>query len=853
MVFQELIDAGHRRVGEMVILLDVTASRVSLIRTMVLISVICVGVGAIIVVSLYVFLGWVQQKYARPSDILHENQETMRTLLDAPNDAALLLETNGSIIAANQTARLELGLDSRETSGLVIYDLLPKEISSALRKHIDQAASKARPVKYEHHANNKWCTNHIFPIKNAAGDIARIALYSHDITKAKLAEEKLHQALATSQTILNGMPFGVIVVGRDKHIRTINPAALEMIQAEEADIVGKICHHTICPSQKGKCPIMDLGQCVDSSERILLRTDGQKIPILKTVIPINLQGEDVLLEAFVDITANKQAEETLQKAKAQLEKANKSLQQATAKARQADKSKSEFLANMSHEIRTPMTAILGFTEQLKNPQLPWEQREEYLEIIARNGKHLLGLINDILDLSKIEADKLTVEQIPCRPTAVIADVVSLMRVKTTQAGVNLSVRYEGKIPETIQSDPTRLRQILVNLVGNAVKFTDKGDVQIVVNFLPAWRDETPAMRIRVIDEGIGMDEDVLAKIFIPFKQGDSSTSRRYGGTGLGLAISHKLAKLLGGELTANSTPGQGSEFTLTIPTGEINGVPMLSDQAEALNGKDRSDRPGLSQTTPLEGLGILLAEDGRDNQLLISMILRQAGATVEIVDNGREAVQLAEDTGAEKFDVILMDMQMPEMDGYEATRKLRDDGIETPIIALTANAMREDRQKCLEAGCADYCTKPIDRSRLIQTLAQYAIRATPGHDNQPCSQAPKPTDTSGLTVRSQFESDPCMMSILDEFVAQLPHNIREMRQASANGLFDELRRSAHQLKGAGGGYGYPQLTELGAELERAAERRDIEAITLLLNRLDTLCLAIQNGYKPIGVRKDKSS
>ncbi|RKY25795.1 MAG: hypothetical protein DRP83_05685 [Planctomycetota bacterium] len=726
MVFHELMDAGHRRVGEMAVLQDFSASHASLIMTIVQISVICVAIGTIIVVFLYFFLGWIQRKYARQSDTIRENQETMRTLLDALDDVALLLHTDGTIIAANQTAEREMGLDSGEISGRFIHDLLPDEAASEITSHIELTISTGKPVEYEQQIGGRWFVNNIFPINNIAGKVARVAVYSRDITDAKLAEEKLQQATARAETL-------------------------------------------------------------------------------------------------------------------------------AAEAKRADQIKSEFLANMSHEIRTPMTAILGFTEQLKSPQLTREERDEYLDIIARNGRHLLGLINDILDLSKIEADKISIERIPCNPASVIADVVSLMRGKTAQRRVGLYVRYDGKIPQTIQTDPTRLRQILLNLVGNAVKFTDKGDIQIIVNFLPSWRNGKPAIRIGVIDDGIGMSEKVLAKIFTPFKQGDSSTSRRYGGTGLGLAISHKFAELLGGELTASSISGQGSEFTLTIPTGDIRGVPMLSDQAEALNGKEHDVQQDPSDTAPLDGLRILLAEDGRDNQLLIGTILRQAGAEVEVVINGLQAVQRAGETEAEKFDLILMDMQMPEMDGYEATQKLRTEGLDTPIIALTANAMREDRQKCINAGCTDYCTKPIDRSHLIQTIARYVDRKPACPDNQASCPATQPKDSSQQVIRSQFESDPCLTTILAGFVTQLPQTIQEMHQASANGLFEQVGRSAHQLKGAGGGYGYPQLSELGAAMEQAAKMQDAEAITLLLDKLRTLCLAIQAGLAPVGEGKDMSS
>ena len=294
---------------------------------------------------------------------------------------------------------------------------------------------------------------------------------------------------------------------------------------------------------------------------------------------------------------------------------------------------------MSHEIRTPMTAILGYAELLTDPTLSPSSRNNYATTICRSGEHLLALINDILDLSKIEAGKMSLDVGTCHLVPLLADVASIVRPRAQEHGVSFALEYPGEIPETILTDRARLRQAIINLVGNAVKFTERGSVRVVVSFLPDWREHQPAVRIDVIDTGIGIREEVIPHLFQPFQQGDASTSKKFGGTGLGLAISRHIADLLGGELTVASTWGKGSTFTLTVPTGNLESPRMLEHPAEVeIDGETQAWRIAGDD---LKGLRILLAEDGYDNQELIQTILVRVGAEVETVDNGRDAVERA--------------------------------------------------------------------------------------------------------------------------------------------------------------------------------------------------------------------
>ena len=402
------------------------------------------------------------------------------------------------------------------------------------------------------------------------------------------------------------------------------------------------------------------------------------------------------------------------------------LQRATREAESANATKSEFLANMSHEIRTPMFAVMGYADLLLDPTLDEGQRRDSIQTIRRNGEYLLQILNDILDLSKIEAGRMTVELIPCSPAQIVVDVASLMRGRAAEKGLGLRVDFEGAIPKTARSDPTRLRQILINLVGNAIKFTEEGSVRLVMGLAGEATGGNPRLRISVVDTGVGLSEEQRRTLFEPFTQGDMSTTRRYGGTGLGLVISEHLAGRLGGDLTVESELTRGSTFSLTIESGPLDTVPHYESLTEAAVLKeqaatDRQAAPAEAAAT-LTGVNVLLAEDGPENQLLISLFLESAGAQVVLAENGRVALEKALSAwrSGKPYDVILMDMQMPELDGYGAASKLREEGYRGSIVALTAHSMPEDRAKCLEAGCDDYTAKPIDRAKLLTLVAEHA-------------------------------------------------------------------------------------------------------------------------------------
>jgi PAS domain S-box-containing protein len=385
-------------------------------------------------------------------------------------------------------------------------------------------------------------------------------------------------------------------------------------------------------------------------------------------------------------------------------------------AESANQAKSEFLANMSHEIRTPMTAILGFADTLLDEDITPEHHQQAIQTIQRNGLHLLELINDILDLSKIEAGKLDIELIQCSLSQLISEVYSLIQERAEAKGLEFLVEYDSPVPDSIEIDPTRARQILVNLVGNAVKFTQVGSVKLKVRF--EKKNGQSYVCFDVIDTGIGMTEEQVGIVFDAFAQADTSSTRQFGGTGLGLSISKRMAEILGGTLEVQSRLGEGSVFSLVVPTIASEFSRMLVDPQLVMSQCTKLKLPEKGTLHLLDGRRILLAEDGPDNQKLISFVLEKAGATVTLVEDGKVAIATAleKQQSGKPFDAIVMDMQMPVMDGYEATRELRWLGYPGLILALTAHAMSNDRDKCHQAGCNEYLSKPFERQELVEIL-----------------------------------------------------------------------------------------------------------------------------------------
>lgn len=580
-----------------------------------------------------------------------------------------------------------------------------------------------------------------------------------DITVQKQAEEALRAGEARMRAITESAQDAIIMMDPAGRISFWNPAAERIFGYKLNEVLGHNLHELMAPERYHR-PHWEafarfretgagaaVGRTVELEGR---HKDGHEISVELSMSAIELADGWHAIGILRDITDRKRAEAALKTTNQELETQrrqlmaqrqelqvmNDKLAAAKSQAELASIAKSEFLANMSHEIRTPMTAILGYADLISGgcPGHCAYGRSELrpsIETIQRNGRHLLEIINDILDLTKIEADKITLGICPCSPRRIASEVESLVSIKAKSKGLTFEIEFIGPIPQTIQTDPLRLRQILVNLLGNAVKFTESGNVKLEARLANTL--DQPRLEFDVIDTGIGMTEEQSARIFRAFGQADASTTRQFGGTGLGLVISKKLAQMLGGDvLLVISKPGIGSRFRASVAVGSLAGVPMIDgmsfEQELFANTEAGMMIPPAEVKTALKGLRILLAEDGPDNQRLIMHVLKKAGAEVHGVENGRQAVEAAiggtEDRtsngSAMLYDVILMDMQMPELDGYAATALLREKGYVGPIIALTAHSMAGDRQKCLDAGCDDFASKPIDLTNLIETILRHA-------------------------------------------------------------------------------------------------------------------------------------
>lgn len=408
-----------------------------------------------------------------------------------------------------------------------------------------------------------------------------------------------------------------------------------------------------------------------------------------------------------------------------LSQSNEQIRLALVAAEAAERAKTNFLTNVSHELRTPLTSILGYADLLTSPDLSTQQRAEFLQHVRRSGRHLLALINDLLDIARIESGELTITPRPTSPLQLLEEVASMLRPQIATRPIRLESIVVPPIPETVHLDPDRVRQVLMNLLGNAIKFTEHGSVTLRMSLVAG---AAPMLRFEISDTGPGIDPAQVEAMFETFSQRDASTSRRHAGLGTGLPLARRLVTALGGRMQVESRIGVGSTFIVELPTGPLDDVPMRTRvrHADGMGEEPRiaSDAPA-DEAHPLAGRRILFVEDGPDNRRLVCFHLQRAGASVETAENGRQghAAAVAAARAGRPFDVIFMDMQMPEMDGYTATSLLRSQGYRGPIVALTAHAMSGDRERCLRAGCDDYLSKPIDREALIAAARRWLERS----------------------------------------------------------------------------------------------------------------------------------
>ncbi|MBX2995291.1 MAG: PAS domain S-box protein [Bdellovibrionaceae bacterium] len=658
--------------------------------------------------------------------ILGTSEEKYRVLVEAVKDYAIfMLNPKGFIMSWNKGAERLTGYQQQEIVGKHVSKLYGKEdeFSDVARLELTKSREtghfEGEALRMRKNGTQFWANIVLDPLFDSSGQVTGFSKVLRDITPMKKAEERsrslneelekrvqertleLQKREAQLRTITNAIPTLVAQLDAQERFLFANDAFCEWFQRSR-DAIQTFTFRDLLGEDRylDNKPYIDRvlnGETV-SYER--LSVSGQRQASLNiTFVPEFDDKRNVssFIVVAADVSNYKRIEAELKSAKEAAEVANET--------------KSAFLANMSHEIRTPLGAVIGFSELMLEGDLSPSEKANTLEIIKRNGKLLSTIINDILDLSKVEAGRLEVERIEVPLMDLVNEITVLLNLEASGKGVQLSVSREGRLPRLIKTDPTRLRQILFNIVGNAVKFTEKGSINVTVKLC---EDDANQVCFLVKDTGTGIAPEQAQRLFSPFVQADVTTTRRFGGTGLGLVLSKKLAQLLGGDvILANSALGEGSTFEIRIHHGQP--LASVSDSGGGVS-KVSSAAPTLRRDASLQNHKILVVDDSPDNLALMKRILNLAGAEVDTASNGSEGIQRAL---SGDYSSILMDLQMPEMDGYEATRALRSKGYRRPIIALTAHAMKEERKRCLESGFNDHLTKPVDREALIHILSEY--------------------------------------------------------------------------------------------------------------------------------------
>ena len=790
-----------------------------------------------------------------------------------------------------------------------------------------------------------------------------------DITERQKMMDNIIEQKNTEKIVMDSLPVALLVIDPlSKKIEKMNTFATELFDIDIEHINDKMCYEILCPDTNGRCPLCsDTSdtESTENTEQSLVRHDGKKLSILKSVIHVDIEKKTKLLECFVDITARKQAEEALKSTTNRLQLAtraggvgiwdyditteteewddqmyqlysatreefpeghgawqvrihpddrdsqDKKIQYSIAtgkdysadfriiwpdgsvhiirafaiiekdvngepghligtnwditeqkrteneliqtnlhleearvranelmrKAEVANVAKSTFLATMSHEIRTPMNGVIGMTGLLLDTNLDDEQRQ-YAELIHASGETLLAIINDVLDLSKIEAQHLELELVKFDLEELLNEIVSVLGIQASQKHITLSYQFLSDIPEGISGDPGRVRQILTNLISNAIKFTQEGSVKIEIKKIEESK-ENVLMHFSIVDTGIGIPKDKQEQLFIPFTQIDNTITRKFGGTGLGLAISKQLAELMGGKIGVMSNEGNGSTFWFTIRF-----VKQQTQKTPVVSVKPNQKKRIVYEAEFPKGLRILLAEDNGTNRLIATRILEKKGLHIDSVQNGQEALDIIQ---KKKYDLVLMDCQMPEMDGYEATRLIRKQETEyaiseeqrIPIIAMTAYALKGDREKCIAAGMDDYLIKPIDPQMLFTVLKKWLPQKKQTSDSNKYKR--RPTETEKIVANDFFDkaaffsrlmNDRSLASmVITTFLSDLPIQLNNLRNSIETSDWNHAERVIHQIRGAAANMSCNRLYGKSLELENLIKEKNIKKTVICLDGL----------------------
>lgn len=576
---------------------------------------------------------------------------------------------------------------------------------------------RLRPQLYAVAAAAKLSEQRRLDLETLTKDLEdRVAERTQELNTSRLEALAQKEQL---QALTDALPSLIYSVNENHSYQMVNTAYAKAWALEKKDMIGRPMVAVLGEESYNRIrPFLQKAFAGEASEyegELELPRDGLRY-IAASYRP--LKGPSGKIESVIalvhDLTERRAAYEALRKNEIELAEAK-------TRAEEASEAKSAFLANMSHEVRTPLGAMLGFAQLMTEDPSNTPEQQNNLRTIVRNGEQLFRIINEILDISKVEANKIEVDRTRFDLSECISDVTSLLALKAREKGLGFEVKSRGPLPETIVSDFTRFRQILMNVIGNAIKFTDVGHVHVTFQLKDkGLTNENPCLEMTVEDTGPGIPEDKKGRLFQPFTQADTSTSRKFGGTGLGLYLSKRLAQALGGDLElTRSKEGQGCTFVARIDAGPLENKPFLSFDHPSRTHLVPGDFPKFP-TDKLGGVKVLVIDDSPDNLQLTSRFLEASGANVEIANGAEAGIKFLNE---KEVDVVVMDIQMPGLDGYQAVRRLRQQGYEKPVVALTAHAMKGEKERCLEAGFDGYLVKPINRPALVQEVRSQVDRS----------------------------------------------------------------------------------------------------------------------------------
>lgn len=755
---------------------------------------------------------------------LEYEQFLLETLLENLPAEITFKDTQGRFLRVSTSLAKRLGMENpKAIEGLSNYDFFPKEYAQKRLEQEQEIMRTGRPLakkeEFMHGPSGENLTmlTTKIPLRNRQGTVIGTFGISHDITDIKRAEERF-------RLVVEATPNPILLVNQTGTIQLANWAAFQMFGYDLNELVGMTLE-TLFSQQSEEGHIHNLQELLKHPKAKLLTEaqevngachDGSVLPLEIRLIPVEIDDEQLILISIFDMTVHKQVDETLKAAKQAAEQANEE--------------KSIFLANMSHEIRTPLNAIIGISELLLNSSLTPNQHE-FLSIVLESGESLLSIINDLLDFTKIEAGKLELESIHFDLRKEIGNVFKLLSSQNTAKDLSIVWQVNPNIPQVLIGDPVRLRQILMNLVGNAIKFTLEGEVVLEVERQKVDLDSHIHLLFTVRDTGIGISDEHLDRIFSQFVQADSSTTRQFGGSGLGLTITTRIIEAMQGQIWAQSEPGKGStfRFSLKFPVvlAENNGVVCRSPQKHV-------DEQNASLMSSIPPLRVLLAEDGKSNQRLVKALLKKWGHTVVVAENGLIAVDRWK---REPIDLILMDVTMPEMDGLQATQCIRKQemqtGSHTPIIAMTARVMKGDFEKCLQAGMDGYVSKPIHKNELDAEMAQFFTEI----DTEPKVESTEVSESLinwSEALRVVEGDEELLNDLITDGLTELPELMDNLEHALTTGDVSEAYRHAHTIKAAARTFGIKTLFERANSAEQAAADSDLDRVRNHLPILRTM-------------------